>query len=260
MPSEAWAVLLVATVFAAAERWRSARRRTALNRALHEVRRPLQALSLLATGPMVPDRPRGMAAPFGLARDPVSDPVRQAISAVSDLDRELNGGPRHPVAPQRETLACRLLADSCVRRWQSRAALSGATLALEWTGPDVLVRGDGTALAAALENIIVNAIEHGGPGITVSGSNLGRRVRIEVTDNGRAARSEQHRDPPAQILARLRGRSAHGHGLAVASSTLADHGGWLEIDYGREGAPSRVCLVLPTVPAPGSSPSVKVNW
>ena len=263
MPAEAWAAILLATALAAVGRWRRTRRRVALNRALHEIRRPLQALALLAAGPVTAGHGGGTRLSGPLA-DPVSDPVRQAISAVSELERELNGGPR-VVAPRPETIACRLMADACVRRWQSRARLSGASITLEWSGADVLVRGDGAALAAAIENLIVNAIEHGGPRVIVSGRSVGRRVRIEIRDDGCAARSEERRDSPAEILARLRGRGVHGHGLAIATETIGAHGGTLETKFGEDGSGSVVTIVLPAAPrrttAPERSTSpVRVNW
>jgi signal transduction histidine kinase len=260
MPPEALAAALLATAAAAAGRWRRARRRNAVNRALHEVRRPLQALALLAAGPAAAGHGTGLRGPLA---DPASDPVRQAISAVSELEREINGGPR-VVAPRSEAIACRLMADACVRRWQSRARLSGASITLEWSGPDALVRGDGAALSAALENLIVNAIEHGGPTVTVTGRGIGRRVRFEIRDDGCAARAEGRRDSPAEILARLRGRGIHGHGLVIASRTIAQHGGTLETDFGEGGRGSLVTVVLPTAPRAGTpagvSSPVRVNW
>jgi signal transduction histidine kinase len=261
MPPEALAAALLATAAAAAGRWRRARRRVAVNRALHEIRRPLQALALLAGGPVAAGH--GGTGLRGPLADPVSDPVRQAISAVSELEREINGGPR-VVAPRSEVIACRLMADACVRRWQSRARLSRASITLEWSGPDALVRGDGAALSAALENLIVNAIEHGGPTVIVAGRSIGRRVRLEVRDDGCGARAEAHRDSPAEILARLRGRGVHGHGLPVASRTIAEHGGTLDADFGGDGRGSIVTVVLPVAPPgaarpTGSSP-VRVNW
>jgi signal transduction histidine kinase len=186
----------------------------------------------------------------------VTDPVLQAINAVGQLDREVNGGPA--AAVRSESIACRLMADACVRRWQSRAHLSGANIELEWSGHDVLVRGDGVALAAALENVIVNAIEHGGPQVTVAGRAIGRRVRIEVRDNGCAARQREHRGSPAEILARLRGRGSHGHGLAVASGTVHGHGGRLETEFSETG--STVVIVLPTSSRQSTAAPVRVNW
>src|SRR5689334_3662954 len=58
---------------------REARRRAALNEALHEVRRPLQVLALTAP----------------VAGTPAGDfegPVRMAAAALERLEREINGG------------------------------------------------------------------------------------------------------------------------------------------------------------------------
>ncbi len=232
----------------AGEKWRLGRRRHALNRALHEIRRPLQALMLLSP-------PGDGPVPVGMR--PVTEPVLQVISAVSDLDRELNGGP--PPGRRSETVAARLMADSCVRRWRSRAALSGSTIELRWAGPDGLLSGDGVALASALENLIVNAIEHGGPRITVSGRSLGRRIRIEVHDDGFASRPADRPVSPAQTVSVMRGRGRTGHGLEVAASTAELHGGKLETAFAGSG--SRAALVLPRSSRPaGSSVPVKVNW
>ena len=232
----------------AGEKWRLGRRRHALNRALHEIRRPLQALVLLS--------PPGDG-PLPVGMRPVTEPVLQVMSAVSDLDREVNGGP----APGRrsETVAARLMADACVRRWRSRAALSGATIALHWAGPDGLLSGDGVALASALENLIVNAIEHGGPRITVTGRSVGKRIRIEVLDDGVAARPPGSPSSPAQTVAGMRAKGRHGHGLEVVGRTAVDHCGKLETEFATKG--SRATLILPRSTRPaGRSTPVRVNW
>ena len=83
----------------------------------------------------------------------------------------------------------------------------GLCAALAVTGPDgpeaginALDRTGGigdrgsAALSAAIENLIVNAIEHGGPRIVVRALVIGKRLRLEVTDNGKAHRAA---DAPA---------------------------------------------------------------
>jgi signal transduction histidine kinase len=254
-----WTAFAFALMLLAGQHWRLARRRDALNRALHEIRRPLQALALLPPGAPAPGGPLlSWSSPGPVnSRASVTEPVLQAIAAVGDLDRELNGGP--PAGRRSEMIAARLMADSCVRRWRSRAALSGARIELFWSGPDVLVRGDGVALAAALENLIVNAIEHGGPEIEVSGRSVGGRVRIVVKDSGVEARPAGRPDPPAETLARLTGRGSHGHGLAVVERVLGEHGGRLETAFSVRG--SEVTLLVPKVSrGPGASSAVRVNW
>jgi len=227
-------VLFALLLAAAGRELRLVRLRDSLNRALHEVRRPLQVLALDAPAPA----------------------VKQAIRAVAQLDRTLNGGT--PAARAPELIACRLMVDACVRRWLSRAHLADAEIQLDWTGPDALVRGDGTALCGAIENLLLNAIEHGGPAIRLEAGTLGRWVRIEITDSGRSSRPAGRGDSPAEIIARQRGGAGHGHGLEIARRTVADHGGKLETDFGEDG--SRVAVALPCVRARRTGGAVRVNW
>lgn len=254
-----WTALVFVLMLFAGQRWQLARRRDALNRALHEIRRPLQVLAFHSPGASTP-RGRMLYLPSQGPLSPrgsITEPVLQAIDAVGNLDRELNGGP--PAGRRSELVATRLMADGCVRRWRSRAALSGARIELLWGGSDALVRGDGVALAAALENLIVNAIEHGGPEIEVSGRAIADRVRIVVKDNGVKARPAGKPEAPVETLARLSGGGSHGHGLAVAERVARDHGGRLEMVF--SGGGSEVTLLLPkSTRSKGNPSAVKVNW
>ena len=199
--------------------WRGARRRSALNRALHEVRRPLQALALSA--------PRHAAA-GGIQ----AGPVWQAISAVGQLDRELNGS--KPVEAAHEPVAMRLMTEACVRRAERRAELSGSRVRLRWAGSDALVLGDGPALSGALENLLLNAIEHGGPDIVVNATVVLGHLRLEVIDSG------WRQNEPGR---RRAGGPRHGHGLTIAETVATEHGGHLDRDFSENG--SKVTLVLP---------------
>lgn len=226
--------LLAAALVMAGRELQLIRMRDALNRSLHEIRRPLQALAL--------DGPRPS--------------VAQAIRAVGDLDHQLNGGARPVSRP--ELIACRLMVDACVRRWRSRAHLAGAEIELRWVGPDALVRGDGIVLAGAIENLIVNAIEHGGPEIRIDAKTVGRWVRIEITDSGRSSRPASRKDSPAEVMAQQRGRR-HGHGLEVAERAILEHGGRFEPEIDDAGSTVTVALPRsrPRQHAPGG---LRVNW
>ncbi len=221
-------------VIGAREAW-LAHRRSLVNRALHEARRPLQAIAL--------------SLPAGPGRLTPALPVWQAIRALGEVDRQVNGG-----APDRvrlEPIACRLMTEACVRRWQSRARMVGGGIELRWTGPEALVTGDPASLSAAIENLIVNAIEHGGPRIVVRALVVGRRLRIEVSDDGRESRSGERAGSPAEVIARLRGTERHGHGLAVVRSAAREHEGRFELELGDEG--SKATLVLPCLTRAESS-------
>jgi signal transduction histidine kinase len=180
-------------------------------------------------------------------------PVWQAIRALGEVDRQINGGA--PDQPRPEPIACRLMTEACVRRWQSRARMAGGGIEMRWTGPEALVTGDPAMLSAAVENLIVNAIEHGGPRIVVRALVVGRRLRIEVSDNGKSRRPAERSGNPAEVMARLRGRERHGHGLAVVRDAAREHDGRLEVDLGEQG--STATLVLPcSTRAPVSAPGL----
>lgn len=224
-------------VIAAREAW-NAHRRSLVNRALHEARRPLQAIAL--------------SLPAGPGRMTPALPVWQAIRALGEVDRQINGGPPDGLRP--EPIACRLMTEACVRRWQSRARMSGGGIEFRWTGPEALVTGDPAVLSAAIENLIVNAIEHGGPRIIVRALVIGQRLRIEVSDDGRSRRPGERGGSPAEVLARLRGRERHGHGLAVVESAAREHNGRFDLQVAEDGSIATFVLPCSTripAPAPG---------
>src|SRR5262249_39701864 len=112
---------------------RAGRRRTALNEALHELRRPLQALALSGGG--------GAAAP-----EAIESSIELAGVALERLDREVNGV---GVGEPRTEVALMPLAEAAVRRWQGRSRLAGGSLRLGWWAGEALVLGDRAALAQA---------------------------------------------------------------------------------------------------------------
>jgi len=205
---------------------RAGRRRTALNEGLHELRRPLQSIVL--------------AAGSGAAPRVVEGSAQLAAAALERLDREINGvAPR----PSREVVAVRPLLESAVGRWRGRASLGGGTLALRWQAGEPLVEVDRHDVAQALDNLIVNAIEHGGPEIVVEARLRADRLRMTVADSGRASRPESRRETPAELLARLSGRRRRGHGLAVVRRAAAAHRGRFALQCSERG--SLAVLELP---------------
>jgi signal transduction histidine kinase len=210
---------------------RIGRRRLALNQALHELRRPLQAIAL-ASGPE-------SGAIVG-----VEGSVRLAAVALERLEREINGGVAQPVS---SVVPMRPLLEAAVGRWRARACLGGGTLVLRWEVAQALVEGDGAGLAQAIDNLIVNAIEHGGPEIVVEAQLRDRRLRISVSDSGRASRPQSRRDTPADVIARLSGRRHRGHGLVVVRRVVTAHAGRFALRHTEQG--SRAVLELPLAAA-----------
>jgi len=204
---------------------RDGRRRVAINEAIHELRRPLQALALAG--------PRDGA---GIGESS----IRLAAAALERLDHEVNGGER---APRRERIGCEELLSAAVRRWRAGAALEGAELGLRWRAGAVSVDGDPIELGQALDNLIVNAIEHGGPRIVVEGSAGRDRVRLLVVDSGRSRRPALRGDAFSVAVERFSGRRRRGHGLAVVRRAAARHGGRFVLEHSSGG--SRAVLELP---------------
>lgn len=226
-----WPLVFSMAAAVAAQGLRAGRRRSALNEALHELRRPLQAVAL-ASGPRLG------------GSDGAGEPIELAAAALERLDREINGNPLAPVVGLVDVAR---LAQAAVARWQGRVRLADGSLELRWNAPRALVRGDRNALGQALDNLIVNAIEHGGPTIVVAGRLRDRRLRIAVVDSGRETRPRSRRDSPAQVIARLSGRHRRGHGLSVVRRVVADHGGRFALRHSERG--SLAVLELPLVEA-----------
>lgn len=228
-------MLAASTAFVlAAQSLRAGRRRSALNEALHELRRPLQALSLAGSGSA-----RGQGA--------AEWALQMAGAALVRLDREINGEGGPPPVPV-ETVAIEPLVEAAVQRWTARAALAGGSLELRWMATGGAVRGDRCGLAQALDNLLVNAIEHGGEAVALEASQVRGRLRLAVIDSG--ARRPRLRSAPARasaLVTRLRGSDRHGHGLAVVRRTIAAHGGSFALR--RQPGRTVATIELPLLPA-----------
>lgn len=207
---------------------RSGRRRTALNEALHELRRPLQALALVSPG-TVRTEPAA-----------IQGSVRMAAAALERLEREING---EQLASVREAVPARALVDAAVGRWRGRATLAAGSLSLRWQAGEAVIAADRCAVAQALDNLVVNAIEHGGPEIVVEARTGSGRLRVAVVDCGRGERAKRRRKSPAGPIARLSGRRRHGHGLRVVRRTAAAHGGHFQLRSSARG--TEAVLELP---------------
>jgi len=220
---------------------RDGRRRTVLNERLHELRRPLQALALMA--------PRGGPPGGG------DGAVEMAAAALAALEREINGEREGRATA---VVALRPLLEAARRRWRGQAAMSGGALALRWDAGEAAVEGSRLELAAALDNLIANALEHGGAQVELSADLAGDRICLAVVDSGsgagRRARQREavlkgrdarrrRRDGP---FGRLSGRARHGHGLRLVRRTAARHGGAFALHKGERG--TSAVLELPLAP------------
>jgi signal transduction histidine kinase len=213
----AWPLALSVATLALADRARAGRRRRALNGALHELRRPLQALFLAHDA----DR-----APPGADRQ-----LDLALDALDLLDREINGaGPRRC---QAGVVLAELAARAALHRWRAFAARAGRAIELDWRAAAARVACDPPALARALDNLIANALEHGSGAIALRGELRTGHLLLTVLDAGAPARARPRRvtDP------------RRGHGLTTVAAIAAEHGGRFEFEPG-EGS-TRATIALP---------------
>jgi signal transduction histidine kinase len=226
-----WSVVVLALLIL---RRREARRAELVRRACHELRGPLTALRLgvevgLRRGGLPAHRLRALELELG-----------RATRALEDLD----AAPRGRLGPgvvSGEVELMPLLLDA-VEAWRPAAVSRAVDLDVEFepTGPGPpTVRGDRLRLAQAVENLLANAIEHGGGRVRVRVRASDQVVRIEVEDEGPGL---------AAPLGRLKRR---GHGLRVASGVAEALGGRLLSAPSRVGA--RLVVELP-VAAPAAEP------
>jgi signal transduction histidine kinase len=218
----AWQVAAAAVLAAGLRAQRSGRRRRALNESLHELRRPLQAIAL-----------SGGADRHGS--------VHLAAAALERLDRQINGGaPRDRMG----AVDVRPLIVAAVDRWRARARVAQASLTLRWRASDAVVRGDSTALAQAIDNLIVNAIQHGGPDIRVEGVSIDETLRVAVLDSGRESGLRGRAGRAGAPVAGRRTGRRRGHGLNVVRRVAAEHGGRFEMRAGSGGVEAAIELPL----------------
>jgi signal transduction histidine kinase len=202
---------------------REGRRRAMLNEAVHELRRPLQVLSLT-----LPEGSRHAA--------PVESSLELVTTALDRLEREINGASLAEVTTE---VSVNALIDAAAQRWNSAASCSGSSLQKEWNGPETYVEGDRFELAQALDNLLNNAIEHGAGRVRIGWRREGEWVCISVSNSGAAI--------PTQMRRRRGGRGGRfrrGHGLRVVDRVARKHGGSFALRPARDGVKASLWLPL----------------
>ncbi len=204
---------------------------------VHEVRSPVAALSAIAetVGAQLADHS---------AR---SELVRLALAACQGIERIVLDAAVASVRPEVVDLAA--LARESVGSFAIRAAPVGA----EVDDDPLLVSGDPVRLRQALDNLIANALAHGGPAepVTVRATKVEDAVVVVVTDRGRGI--------PADELVRIfelgvrldDSAPGSGLGLALTRAIVEAHGGALGVES-RPGEGSTFTISLPPL---GSQPA-----
>ena len=197
---------------------------------VHEVRSPVAALSAiagtLADGELDTVARRELVRLAGLAARAVERIVADAAAASIHLES------MDPVALVRDVVTA--------------ARLRGARIALAAAPESALsVDLDPARLRQALDNLITNAVVHGGHGVEISlAVRVARTLQIDVADNGPGI--------PPDTLDRIfdagerldRATPGTGLGLALARSIAEGHGGTLAV-VSAVGAGTTFTISLP---------------
>lgn len=201
------------------ERRRRRRRRADL--ALHELRRPLQALLL------------GAAA----SAEELSA-VDLALAALRDLESALGDRARRDSrADSVPPIGWARLVEDAAERWGQAAWLRGGSIAAECRVEASRLGGEqALALSAALDNLLHNALIHGGPEIAISAEQRHAEVELAVVDRG---------DPP--VCSAGRPRPGGGHGLRAVNEIAARLGGEFRLE--RVDGCCRAVIRIPTTAA-----------
>jgi signal transduction histidine kinase len=187
------------------------RRRRAANRAIHELRRPLQALALGIRGPLFSQ-------------------LEQARLALGDLERAVNGGRSRP---ELHTVSCRTLLDRAAARWRPAIGRVGRSVRVDCRSSGSVL-ADSARLDQALDNLIANALEHSRGTITLECLPAPGRARFVVRDEGdRTAAS-----PVVAFDGDYRGQ-----GLSIVGDVARAHGG--RVLVGPSGAGTAALLEIP---------------
>jgi signal transduction histidine kinase len=219
-----------------------------LTRPAHELRGALTALQL---GLDAADRRARCARGLEARTEGLRAQLERATLALADLDRRRQGeaGPTAPavgLGASSERLDLATIVLRSARAWSQLAPGYGAGLDVDWRAGPVSIVGHATSLTQALDNLIANALEHGGGRVLVEGERRGASARVTISDGGPGA-GWLHADSTGAPW-----RSPRGHGLAIAREAIEAHGGRLMTGVGGNGAALVLELPVSTAVSPST--------
>jgi hypothetical protein len=151
-----------------------------------------------------------------------------ATSALQDLDGALNGGAQSRPAHR---FSCREAVMACLERWRPQAARVG-DIRVYWDAGPAMIEGDAARMAQALDNLVSNALEHGGPPVVITGARIAGRIRITIANGVAPGHLARGPDP------------RHGHGTDVVSEVASAHRGRFALCHTGSGCVAALELPL----------------
>jgi signal transduction histidine kinase len=169
-----------------------------------------------------------------LVEDDEMPPEQRALfltNARTDLDRlhRLVGGLLELARAEEGTAHVTVNLDALLIQ------LAGRYPEVRFTGAAGVVRGDASQLELAIDNLVANALDHGGPNVSVTAWREGERAGVDVTDDGPGISEANLPKVFERFFTTGRDRQGTGLGLAIVSAVAKAHGG----DVTVESAPGR---------------------
>ncbi|MFE3515413.1 sensor histidine kinase [Streptomyces sp. NPDC059166] len=215
----------------------------------HELKTPVGALSLLSEAVMdASDDPEAVQR-FAGRMEIEATRLTNLVQEIIDLSRVQNDDPLEDAEPVR----VQQLVEEAIDRCRQQAGSKQITMA-SGGAPDLSVWGNRSQLAAALGNLVENAVNYSpartrvgiaARKVAAQGGNL---IEIAVTDQGLGI-SEKDRERVFERFyrvdpARSRATGGTGLGLAIVKHVAASHGGEVTV-WSSEGQGSTFTLRLP---------------
>jgi signal transduction histidine kinase len=222
-----------------------------LARPLHELRGALAALEL---GLSFMERSGRLRQQLNGCADSLHVSLDRAALAARDIDILRVGEPK-AVDIKIEVEFQELVLRSA-RAWSFLAPTFASSLEVDWRAGPVRVLGHAGRLQQALDNLIANALEHGGPRVVIEGERREQLVRVLISDGGGGPPPDLDgvlAEKTAAISPARSPRAAHGYGLSIASQVIREHRGRLALGMGSNGP--GLLIELPATDGGGRAPA-----
>jgi signal transduction histidine kinase len=204
-----------------------------LDRPLHELRGALAALEL---GLAFVERSNEVQRELDGCADSLHVSLDRAALAARDISILHVGGAA--VIDIKVELELRELVHRSARAWSFLSSSYAGSVKVDWRAGPVRVLGHSARLQQALDNLIANALEHGGSRVLIEGECQEQTVRVLVSDGGGGLPRDLEdvlAEKEADTASTRESGSLRGHGLAIASEVIRDHRGRLGLGMGSNG-------------------------